>query len=239
MLTPPPIPVQPPVFHAASLPPIPRQKRIRSTSHHRKSTRFTLLMIAVLIIGSLCATLFIDHAKSSHSLGLSNEQLSQRIAASAQKYGIADHTAQLQAIVKVESNGQSEDVFQSSESLGLPPNSLSVDESIDQGVSYYKDLLEKADQLGLDQDAVFQAYNYGSGYLDFVAENGGKHTAALAEEFSRIHSDGRIVTYPNPVAIESNGGWRYDYGNMFYVQLIHNVLNPDIPDSEVSLSDSA
>ena len=224
MLTPPPIPVQPPVFHAASLPPIPRQKRIRSTSHHRKSTRFTLLMIAVLIIGSLCATLFIDHAKSSHSLGLSNEQLSQRIAASAQKYGIADHTAQLQAIVKVESNGRSEDIFQSSESAGLPPNTLGLDESIDQGVAYYKSLLEKASQLGVDQDAVFQAYNYGSGYLDFVAQHGGHHTQKLAEEFSKAYSGGKIVAYPNPVAIETNGGWRYDYGNMFYVELVHNVL---------------
>ncbi len=207
---------------------------------HKSSRPFWLLFLCLIIAGSWL-TIYIENRGTLNgtSHGLSSEELAYRIEEAARQEGIADHLSELQAIVKVESNGQSEDVFQSSESLGLPPNSLSVDESIDQGVSYYKDLLEKADQLGLDQDAVFQAYNYGSGYLDFVAENGGKHTAALAEEFSRIHSDGRIVTYPNPVAIESNGGWRYDYGNMFYVQLIHNVLNPDIPDSEVSLSDSA
>ena len=41
---------------------------------------------------------------------------------------------------------------------------------------------------------------------------------------------GRIVTYPNSIAIESNCGWRYDYGNMFYVKLIHQALdnNPSL-----------
>ena len=29
----------------------------------------------------------------------------------------------------------------------------------------------------------------------------------------------------NPVAINANGGWRYDYGNMFYVTLVHNAVD--------------
>ncbi|MEY8309091.1 lysozyme family protein [Erysipelotrichaceae bacterium 51-3] len=227
-----------------NLPDLPEAESGRSDTLHEplhKSSRSFWLLFLCLIIAGAWLTIYIENRGilNGTSHGLSSEELAYRIEQAARKEGIAQHLPELQAIVKVESNGQSEDVFQSSESLGLPPNSLSVDESIDQGVSYYKDLLEKADQLNVDQDAVFQAYNYGSGYLDFVAQNGGKHTPALAEEFSRIHSDGRIVTYPNPVAIESNGGWRYDYGNMFYVQLIHNVLNPDIPDSEVSFSPSA
>lgn len=221
MLTPPPVPARH-AFPPAALPVA--RAHVQAHSSHRKSSRFALCMIVVLIIGSLLATLFIDHKTSSHQIGLSSEQLNARIAQSAKDHGILDQLPQLQAIVKVESNGRSEDVFQSSESLGLPSNTLGVDASIDQGVSYYKSLLEKARQLGVDQDAVFQAYNYGSGYLDYVASHGGKHTPELAQAFSKAYSNGRIVTYPNPVAIETNGGWRYDYGNMFYVELIHEVL---------------
>ncbi len=161
-----------------------------------------------------------DVFQSSESAGLPPNSLG--VDEAALQYDILDHLDELKAIVEVESNGQSEDVFQSSESAGLPPNSLGVDESIDQGVRYYRLLLDKAELLGVDQDAVYQAYNYGSGYLDFVAQHGKQHIQELAEEFSRIHSNGRIVTYPNQIAVESNGGWRYDYGNMFYVCFMSN-----------------
>ena len=32
------------------------------------------------------------------------------------------------------------------------------------------------------------------------------------------------MSYPNPIAIPINGGWRYNYGNMFYVQLVTQYL---------------
>lgn len=35
---------------------------------------------------------------------------------------------------------------------------------------------------------------------------------------------GEKVSYPNPIAIPINGGWRYNYGNMFYVQLVTQYL---------------
>ena len=33
------------------------------------------------------------------------------------------------------------------------------------------------------------------------------------------------VTYTNPIAIARNGGWRYNYGNMFYVELVSPYLS--------------
>ena len=69
-----------------------------------------------------------------------------------------------------------------------------------------------------------QAYNYGGGYLEYVATNGKKHTFTLAENFSREHADGVKVDYKNPIAIAKNGGWRYNYGNMFYVELVNQYL---------------
>ncbi len=34
----------------------------------------------------------------------------------------------------------------------------------------------------------------------------------------------RKVTYTNPIAVAKNGGWRYGYGNMFYVELVNQYL---------------
>lgn len=141
----------------------------------------------------------------------------------AQRYGVSEYKDWLLAIVDVESGGQGEDVMQSSESLGLDPNSLTTEESIEQGCAYFAALLQKAESLGVDFDAVLQAYNYGTGYLDYVAANGGRHTSELAQEFAKEQSKGEKKTYVNPVAVKSNGGWRYAYGNMFYVALVHNA----------------
>ncbi len=51
------------------------------------------------------------------------------------EYGIEDYVSYILAIMQVESGGTAEDVMQSSESLGLPPNSLSTEESIKQGLN--------------------------------------------------------------------------------------------------------
>ena len=138
----------------------------------------------------------------------------------AKKYGISDYVGTLLAIIQVESGGRLEDVMQSSESMGLPPNSLGKEESVNQGCKYFSELVAKAKRLGCDGDAVIQAYNYGSGFLDYVARNGKKYSFELAEAFAKDKSGGVRVTYKNPISIPKNGGWRYNYGNMFYVLLV-------------------
>lgn len=78
----------------------------------------------------------------------------------------------LLAIMQVESGGTAADVMQSSESMGLPPNSLSTEESIKQGCKYFSELLKSAESKGCDIDTVVQAYNYGGGFIDYVAGHG-------------------------------------------------------------------
>ena len=114
--------------------------------------------------------------------------------------------------------------MQSSESAGLPVNTLGTEDSIKQGCKYFAELVAKADRLGCDMDAIIHAYNYGSGFLDFVAKNGKRYTFELAQEFSRQHSGGVKVTYKNEISTPINGGWRYNYGNMFYVKLVKQFL---------------
>ena len=124
-----------------------------------------------------------------------------------------------------ESGGTATDVMQSSESLGLPPNSLSTEESIKQGCKYFASLLSSCKAKGMnDINVVIQSYNYGGGYADYVAKNGKKHSFNLAENFAKNKSGGTKVTYTNPIAVSKNGGWRYNYGNMFYVELVNQYL---------------
>lgn len=130
----------------------------------------------------------------------------------AKEYGVEEYVNILLAIIQVESGGTAEDVMQSSESLGLPPNSLSTEESIKQGVKYFSELLASSERLSVDLASVIQSYNYGGGFLGYVANRGNKYTFELAQSFSKEYSGGEKVSYPNPIAIPINGGWRYVYG---------------------------
>ena len=110
--------------------------RIRRTM---RWDRLALLTIAAFIAVMGFHTLeqfFVHDTYAFISPESEAENHAPMIADYAAKYGIQDYTRWLVAIVDVESGGQGEDVMQSSESLGLSPNSLSTPESIDQGCSY-------------------------------------------------------------------------------------------------------
>lgn len=81
----------------------------------------------------------------------------------------------------------------------------------------------------MDIDSVIQSYNYGGGFLNYVRSHGKKYTYELAEQFSKEKSGGQKADYPNPIAIPVNGGWRYNYGNQFYVQLVSQYLTDTSP----------
>lgn len=134
----------------------------------------------------------------------------------ASEYDISDYVPILLAIIAVESGGTAEDVMQSSESLGLPPNTLDTESSIEQGTKYLADLLQSAETKEVDDSTVLQSYNYGGAFIDYVADRGKSYRFELAESFAKERSGGNKVTYSNPIAVEKNGGWRYGYGNMFY-----------------------
>lgn len=115
----------------------------------------------------------------------------------------------LLAIMQVESGGELDDLMQSSGSLELPADSLQQEASIRQGCSYFAQLLRRAESEGCDLDTTIQAYNYGSGFIDYVAEHGGKYSLELSEKFAEKQSGGATVPYDNLLAVKRNGGWRY------------------------------
>ena len=154
----------------------------------------------------------------------------------AKEYGILEYVSTLLAIIEVESGGKLPDVMQSSESLGLPPNSLDTEASIKQGTKYFADLIQSAESKGVDGNTVIQAYNYGGAFINYVAKRGSSYSFELAESFAKERSDGSKTTYSNPIAVKKNGGWRYLYGNMFYVDLVSQYfISPQFEDEMVQM----
>ena len=173
---------------------------------------FPFLLAIVLFFGVLISAEDDDGGGGSSSwvtgMNLSAEVLKHQpmVEKYAKEYGISEYVPYLLAIIQVESGGTAEDVMQSSESMGLPPNSLDTESSIKQGCKYFASLLSSAENQGIeDINVVVQSYNYGGGYIGYVASK-------------------KKVTYTNPIAIARNGGWRYGYGNMFYVELVSQYL---------------
>ena len=80
-----------------------------------------------------------------------------------------------------------------------------------------------------DSVSVILSLIYGGGFLNYVANLGKTYTFELAELFSKEKSGGQKADYPNPIAIPVNGGWRYNYGNQFYVQLVSQYLTATSP----------
>ncbi|MDA1478030.1 bifunctional lytic transglycosylase/C40 family peptidase [Bacillus sp. CLL-3-40] len=104
----------------------------------------------------------------------------------ARKEGIFDQVNIIMALTMQESGGRSLDIMQSSESIGLPPNSIvDPEESIKVGIAHFKKVFIKA---GKDVKLTLQSYNFGSGFIDYVKKNGGKYTKELANKFSRIQA---------------------------------------------------
>lgn len=192
----------------------------------------TGLFLMVFSLLLFVAILFSDEQDSGFSniqyggVNVSEEVLVHKpmVEKYAKEYGVEEYINVLLAIIQVESGGTAEDVMQSSESLGLPPNTLAREESIKQGVKYFASLLQTSERNNSDLNAVIQSYNYGGGFLGYISNRGNKYSFELAESFSREYSGGEKVSYPNPIAIPINSGWRYNYGNMFYVQLVSQYL---------------
>ena len=192
---------------------------------------FPILFSLVLFFGVLISA-DSDDENSNFSSGITGMNLSAEVLKHqpmvekyARENGISEYVNVLLAIIQVESGGTAEDVMQSSESLGLPPNSLDTENSIKQGCKYFASLLSSCKNQGIDDlNVAIQSYNYGGGYVGYVAGKGKKHTFNLAESFAREKSGGKKVTYTNPIAVAKNGGWRYGYGNMFYVEVVNQYL---------------
>ncbi len=162
---------------------------------------------------------------SNEVLALKNDILKE-----LKKYNKEEYIGLYLAVVQQESGGNSEDVFQCSESLGKPPNSLSKEESIKQGVKYLSGMLDSAGVTSPSDiehiKIALQAYNFGGGFIKFIKENGGKWTQWLTYKYASIQCDGEENPPPRD---EQLGPWRY--GDQYYTQHVLRYYQTDSEDN--------
>lgn len=125
----------------------------------------------------------------------------------AKQYGVEQYVPLLLAKIQQESGGMLPDVMQSSESIGLPPNSITNPEtSIDVGIRYFAGIIKQANG---DVKLALQSYNFGSGFIPYAAARGG-------------YSKENAIAFSNMMAAKM--GWNR-YGDVNYVDNVMRYLN--------------
>ncbi|MGY3725460.1 bifunctional lytic transglycosylase/C40 family peptidase [Granulicatella balaenopterae] len=151
-----------------------------------------------------------------------------------QEEGIPEVANIILAIIQVESGGNLPDVMQSSESQGLPPNTITdPEESIRLGVQAFNRAYQKTKTYQLDMWCAVAGYNYGNAFVDWIYKNGGQYTIEKSEEYSRnvvAPSLGNTtgLTYEYKNAISKKFGKEYLYlngGNFYYVELVKQYIS--------------
>lgn len=153
----------------------------------------------------------------------------------AKKYEIEEYVNLILAIIWEESGGLDNinpDIMQASESQGKKPGEITDPlESIDAGTKYLATLLKSSKNLNLGDYAAVQAYNYGGDFLNWLKEKELSYSFDVAKNYAAEKSNGKVISYNNPVAGDLGYNWRYGYGNMFYVNLVSQHIMKD--DSEL------
>ncbi len=150
-------------------------------------------------------------------------------------YGISDYIGLAYALIMVEnpSTDGTDDIMQSSESAGYPgPGYLTGEASVKQGCKHLAEQIKNGQTQNVDIWGVMQGYNFGSAYIPWLANRGGKNTTDLAEEYSRDvvapslgNTTGAIYPYVN--AVSQADGRTYLYvngGNFHYAAMIRQYV---------------
>jgi hypothetical protein len=132
------------------------------------------------------------------------------------KYHLEEHTPVLVALMQQESRGLGGDPMQASESAGLAKNTITdPKQSIQVGVKHFQRVLAYGTQKKVDFPTIIQAYNMGAGYIDYVAQHGGKHSEELAKDFSLLQVKQKPTLY-NCGGDKDNFRYPYCYGDFTY-----------------------
>ena len=151
------------------------------------------------------------------------------------QYNIEDYIGLVYALIMVEnpSTNGNDDIMQSSESAGLPPNTLHGEDSVNQGCKHLANQIRNGKSQKVDIWGVMQGYNFGDGYIPWLASRRGVNSTDLAEEYSRTvvaPSLGNTTgaTYPYVNAVSQADGRTYLYvngGNFHYAALIRQYVS--------------
>ncbi|WP_462412771.1 lysozyme family protein [Neobacillus sp. Marseille-QA0830] len=142
------------------------------------------------------------------------------------KFDLETYAPVLVAIMQQESHGKGSDPMQASESAGLAKDAITdPTQSIQAGVSYFQRVLTYGNVKKVDFPTIIQSYNMGTGYIDYVAERGGKHNEELAKQFSQLQVQRNPQLY-NCGGDKTNFRYPYCYGDFTYsTKVLKNIDN--------------
>lgn len=203
-----------------------------------------ILLAGLFIIGTIASfqtTSTSSSGSSSIEIVGGNKPLSpevlkwkRQVEKAAEKYGIPTLAPWALALMQVESGGNLPDLMQSSESKGLPVNTLSYDDSIDQGLKHLSNVYNIAKSYGMENnfDGIVQAYNYGVAYMHYLGKNKKEHSLDTAEAYSKNvvapslgNHSGETYSYVNEVSIKYGKTYLYwNGGNYFYAELVKQYI---------------
>ncbi|MDF9626452.1 bifunctional lytic transglycosylase/C40 family peptidase [Bacillus cereus] len=157
----------------------------------------------------------------------------------AQQFGVEAFVPLMLSQMMQESGGRGLDPMQSSEGAFNTkyckgPNCITdPDYSIWAGVQEFKHAIERAGVTGPgDMDHIkiaLQAYNFGTGFFDFIANHGGKYTKELAiqfsaEQYQKVKHTG-MYRCVRPEMIPYGAC----YGDALYVDAVLKYYTPGVP----------
>lgn len=157
----------------------------------------------------------VSDTDTTYALSPEVEQYRSAVRFQAEQNGIGNYVDLCMAIMMQESGGKSKDVFQCSESLGLPVNSLDTDASIAQGVKVIATRIAEAG-VSNPEDLVniktaLQGYNFGGAYIRYAKSKDGHWTQDNTDAFAEQKSNGKKRSGKSA---ERLGIWKY--GDQYY-----------------------
>ena len=159
----------------------------------------------------------------------------------AKKQEMTDYIPLILAIIQVESGGAgTRDIMQSSESAGHGMNYFTTEQqSVKQGISYLKRIVEKATDIGNGYQnnikVLAQSYNFGIGFLDYLAKNKAYYNVSTAAEYSKTvvapslgNNNGQTYKYSNSISKTYGNEFLYrNGGNFYYGNIVSAYIYPE------------
>lgn len=175
-----------------------------------------LFMVALLVGISLWMDVDVKEEVINYVFSKQVEEYRPLVEKHAEAFEVEEHVDLLLAMMMQESGGRGNDPMQASESLcgkiGCIDN---PEDSIKQGVAYFRKTLTRADG---DLKLAIQSYNFGIGFIDYVQEESTAYSEEVAIEFSREMyenaEDQSIYTCLRNEAKE----FEACYGDIYYVR---------------------
>lgn len=187
----------------------------------KRTGMITLLFIGIFIIVSLLTYEIPGPKKEQISHPLVSEQVldyQPLVEKYAKQYNVDNYVDILLAMMMQESGGRGKDPMQASESYCGSIGCIDEPElSIKQGVYYFSKTLDKADG---DVKLAIQSYNFGVGFIDFIAEGPGKYSEDAAIDFSKQMYQNAADKSIYRCLREASKEKEACYGDIYYVRSV-------------------